>query len=204
MALLDDFVVVLDLAAGNHGLVTRPQLMAEGISSTSIARLADTHRALTPLGAGLYVVPALEDLRFGHMRAALQRVDPERYLENIAADPLGLNSGVLSHHAAAELHGAVDLPDEIHVTVPRRRRLTGLTTHTLRLDSKDVVIIDGMPATSVERTTYDLGRWPMDGEHRSRWVNHCVNAGLLSVDSARHLLGPSADDTLMYLSATAA
>ena len=57
MALLDDFVAALDLAAGNHGLVTRPQLVAESLSSSSILRLANTRRALRPLGGGVYVVP---------------------------------------------------------------------------------------------------------------------------------------------------
>ncbi|HJB09549.1 MAG TPA: hypothetical protein H9786_03285 [Candidatus Brachybacterium merdavium] len=85
MALLNDFVAALDLAARDHGLVTRPQLVAERLSSSSIARLANTRRALRPLGGGVYVVPALEDLRFGHMRAALQRMDPQRWLEQIAA-----------------------------------------------------------------------------------------------------------------------
>lgn len=85
MALLDDFVAALDLAARDHGLVTRPQLVAERLSSSSIARLANTRRALRPLGGGVYVVPALEDLRSRHMRAALQRMDPQRWLEQIAA-----------------------------------------------------------------------------------------------------------------------
>lgn len=199
MALLDNFVVALDLAAGNHGLVTRPQLVAEGLSSSSIARLADARRALVPLGSGLYVVPALEDMRFGHLRAALQRTDPERWLEQITGDPLGVDSGVLSHHAAAELHGVPDLPSEIHVTVPRRRRLSRLITHTARLTPEDVVIVGGMPVTSVERTTYDLGRWPMDGEHRSRWVDHVLEERMLTTGAVRELLGPSAEDTLMYL-----
>lgn len=199
MALLDDFVVALDLASGNSGLVTRPQLLEAGISATSIARLADTRRALAPLGGGLYLVPALEDLRFGRERAAIQRVDPERVLEAMASDPLGEDSGVLSHHSAAALHGAPDLPDELHVTVPRRRRLAGLTAHTARLCAEEVTAIEGLPVTTVARTTYDLGRWSMDGEHRSRWIEHCLDEGLLSEGAARELLGPTAEDTLSYL-----
>lgn len=199
MALLDDFLSALDLAVGNRGLVTRPQLVAEGLSSSAIARLADTRRALAPLGGGVYVVPALEDLRFGHLWAALQRMDPERRLDQIVADPLAPSSGVLSHHAAAELHGAPDLPEEVHVTVPRRRRLSHLVVHTAQLAPEDVVMVEGLPVTSVERTTFDLGRWPMDGEHRSRWVDHAVDEGLLTYSQARELLGPSAEDTLMYL-----
>lgn len=199
MALLEDFVVALDLAAGNHGLVTRQQLIAEGLSSSSIARLADTRHALDSLASGLYVIPALEDLRFGHMWAALQRTDLERWLNEIVADPLGENSGVLSHHTAAELYGVPDLPDEMHVTVPRRRRLSRMTAHTAQLRPEDVVMIEGMPVTSPERTTYDLGRWLMDGEHRSRWIDFAVDEGLLTFSAARELLGPSAEDTLMYL-----
>ena len=199
MALVDDYVVVVDLAAGNDGLVTRPQLLAEGVSPTSIARLAKTPRALSSLGAGVYLVPALEDMRFGPPKLALQRLDPERWLSQIAADPLGEKSGVLSHHAAAELHGAPDLPEEMHVTVPRRRRVGGMTLHVAALAEEDVVMIEGMPVTSIERTTYDLGRWPMDGEHRSRWVDLCIDEGWLTRERAAELLGPSAEDTLMYL-----
>src|SRR5699024_4547179 len=84
MALLDDFVAALDLAARDHGLVTRPQLVAERLSSSSIARLANTRRALRPPGGGGYVVPALEDLTVRHMRAALQRMHPERWLGRAA------------------------------------------------------------------------------------------------------------------------
>jgi predicted transcriptional regulator of viral defense system len=203
MALLDDFVVALDLAAGNSGLVTRPQLLEAGVSVTSIARLAEDGRALAPLGGGLYLVRALEDLQHGRERAALQRVDPERALEQLAADPLGPRSGVLSHHSAAALHGAPDLPEEEHVTVPKRRRLAGIVTHTFALRPEEVVVVEGLPVTSVERTTFDLGRWPMDGEHRSRWVEYCLDEHLLATDSARELLGPSADETLMYLGAMA-
>lgn len=113
MALVDDYVVVVDLAAANDGLVTRPQLLAEGVSPTSIARLTRTPRALSSLGAGVYLVPALEDMRFGPFKVALQRLSPERFLSQIAGDPLGERGGVLSHHAAAELHGALDLPQEM-------------------------------------------------------------------------------------------
>lgn len=199
MALLDDFVVALDLAAGNSGLVTRPQLLAADISPTSIARLAKNPRALVSLGGGLYLVPALQDFQNGCEQIALQQVDPERTLFEIGDDPLGDRSGVLSHHSAAKLHGVRHLPDESHVTVPRRRRLAGLVTHTATLTAEDVVLVEGLPVTSVERTTYDLGRWPMDGEHRSRWVDHCLDEGLLSIEKARELLGPTAEDTLMYL-----
>lgn len=75
-------------------------------------------------------------------------MDPQRWLEQIAADPLGEGSGVLSHHAAAEQHGAPDPPEQLHMTVPRRRRLSQLTAHTARLAPEDVVVIEGMPVTS--------------------------------------------------------
>src|SRR5699024_1019148 len=80
----------------------------------------------------------------------------------------------------------------------RRRRLSQLTAHTARLVPEDVVVIEGLPVTSVARTTYELGRWLMDGEHRSRWVDHAVDEGLPTFSAACPLLGPSADDTLMY------
>lgn len=199
MALLDDFVTALDLASCNDGIVTRPQLLAVGLSANSIARLAEKDRALRSAGGGVYIVSALVDMRFGDYRLALQRVDPKRLLSQLAQDPLGEHSGVLSHHSAAALYGVVDMPVQMHVTVPHRRNLSGLTVHTAHLEPGEVELVEGLPVTTVERTTDDLGRWPMDGEHRSRWIDHCLDEGLLTIDRARELLGPSAEGTLMYL-----
>lgn len=38
----------------------------------------------------------------------------------------------------------------------------------------------------------------MDGGHRLRWVEHALDEGLLAPGAVRELLGPSAEDTLMY------
>lgn len=199
MTISADYAVILEMAAANFGLVTRPRLLLAGVSPGSISKLLRDPQSLWMVAPGTYLVPDLEDFRFGWGRSALQRVDPHRSLSALAADPLGERSGVLSHHSAVLLYGSPNFPDELHLTMRNRRRLKGITTHTARLQPYDVTLIEGIPVTTVRRTTYDLGRWHMDGEHRSRWVEHCIDEGLLDLPEARRLLGPTAEETLMYL-----
>jgi len=71
--------------------------------------------------------------------------------------------GVISHESAAELHGLTDIiPRALHLTVPRRyrgwRAPPGVRFHLTAADvpAKERVQLDGLPATTVERTIVDL------------------------------------------------
>jgi very-short-patch-repair endonuclease len=136
-------VTIAELAASQHGVVTRRQLLAFGAGEAAIRhRLAV--RRLHRIHAGIYVV--------GH------RLQAEgRYLAAVMACG---NRAVLSHRSAAALWGFRPAPsDPISVTVAGRanRNRSGITVHATRsLDAADVTERDGIPCTSIARTLLDL------------------------------------------------
>jgi hypothetical protein len=91
----------------------------------------------------------------------------DRKLAAAAAVALAGPLAVVSHQDAALLHGLALLkrpPAGVSAitrppTAERGRRLRrGVSSHTARLPTRHVVIIDGIPVTSVERTVVDLAR----------------------------------------------
>jgi len=68
--------------------------------------------------------------------------------------------GVIAGAAAAALHGARWIPDAEPVEVVWRnaRPPAGIVTRRDRLDADEVVQVVGLPATSVTRTAFDVGR----------------------------------------------
>ena len=131
------------LAARQHGVVSRGQLLRAGITPAAIHhRLAV--RRLRRVHAGVYFV--------GHRLVA-----PGVYLAAVLACG---ERAVLSHRAAAGLLGLrPDPAGPIDVTIPRggTRRRAGLAIHTTRaLDPADVSTCDGVPSTTPARTLVDL------------------------------------------------
>jgi hypothetical protein len=133
-------------------LSVRPKLLAAGFTDDEVRRLVRAGR-LTPLRRGVYVEGSLPDDALA------------RHVLNIRA-ALGELAGdaVVSHVSAAVLHGlriwAVPL-ERVHVTRPRRnggRRGTFVHVHTAPLDPAEVVVVSGLPVTSLARTVADLAR----------------------------------------------
>lgn len=133
-------------------LSLRPHLLAAGFSDDELRRLVRTGR-LTPVRRGVYVqggVPGDVVVRHALRITAA--------MGELAGD------AVVSHASAAVLHGlriwAVPL-DRVHVTRPRPSggRCGALVhVHTAALDPSEVVVIGGMPVTSLARTVADLAR----------------------------------------------
>jgi hypothetical protein len=127
------------LAARSHGVVTRRQLLAAGITSDEI-----DHRlslgALLREHRGVY--------RVGHRAPSVEA----RYLAAVLACGDG---AVLSGRAAGHLwgltKGAVPPPE---VAAPTERRVNGVTTHRVR--SVERTTHRGIPITTVPRTLADL------------------------------------------------
>lgn len=133
------------LAAANHGLVTRAQLLTAGLR------------------------PGQVDHRLGTGR--LERVQPEVYRAGGCPSSLhqellaaclasGEGSGA-SHRAACAVWGvALPLAAPTEITVPYRTspELTGVTVHrSLDLEPDHVTLRDGIPVTTPPRTIADLG-----------------------------------------------
>jgi len=69
--------------------------------------------------------------------------------------------GIVAGVTASAMHGArwVDDDEPIEILVHDRRRQAGLLVRTDRIDTDEVVTIDGIPVTSAARTAFDLGRY---------------------------------------------
>jgi len=135
--------VIGALAHGQHGVVSRGQLLDAGVSATMIDKRVLRGRLIL-LHRGVYAV--------GH---AHLRPDGYRLAAVLAIGP----GAVLSHRDAAALHelryaGGT----RIDVSTPIERRSTErIRVHgRRRLDRPDVTRIEGIPVTTVERTLVDL------------------------------------------------
>lgn len=130
----------------------RPTLLAHGFSDDEIRRSVRAGR-LSTVGPGAYVAGPLPEA------AELQHV-----LRLHAVVPRLADGAVVSHVSAAVLHGlsiwALSL-DRIHVTRSRRsggRRHDRIHVHTAVVEPDEIVVVAGLPVTSVARTVVDLAR----------------------------------------------
>ena len=136
---------IAQLAARQHGVVTRRQLLALGIGRGAIAhRLAN--RRLWQLYHGVYA--------YGHSSLRAEG----RWLAAVLACGEG---SVLSHRSAVALHGVGRTTrTAIDVTTPRpgRRSVEGIDRHAARggLHPDDITSLDAIPVTTIARTLLDL------------------------------------------------
>jgi very-short-patch-repair endonuclease len=121
-------------------VVAAHQLRAAGIGRTAIHRRVADGR-LRALHARVYAIGPLSQL--GRWMAAVLALGPQ---------------AVLSHQAAAALHGLRAAGSRIDVTVPRRvRPRRGISVHESRsLDARDQTRLREIPVTSIPRTLLDL------------------------------------------------
>jgi hypothetical protein len=133
-------VLISDLAARQHGVVGRGQLVALGVGQRAIDhRIA--RRQLHPVHAGVFAV--------GHpLRSATG---------SWMAAVLACGEGaVLSHRSAAALWGVRRFDGRPHVTVGRTLRRPGIHTHRVALPPDEVTTELGIPVTTPARTLFDL------------------------------------------------
>lgn len=133
-------------AAGRHGLVTTAELAALGLSAGSVAHRVRQGRLVRRF-RGVYVVGSAPLSATGRRLAAV----------------LACGDGAAASHAAAgsALGLLGDRPGVVHVTVPPSNGSAsrpGIRVHRGRsLAGEEVVVVDGVPVTSIARTLVDLG-----------------------------------------------
>jgi very-short-patch-repair endonuclease len=136
--------VIVKLAARQHRVVARRQLLAAGVSSDAIRHRRENGR-LHALYRGVYAFGIPQVDRRGQWLAAVLACG---------------DSAVLSHRSAAAHLGLLDsVPGPVEVTVPRAgsRSRQGILLHATRsLPGAEVVRRHAIPCTSVERTLVDL------------------------------------------------
>jgi hypothetical protein len=132
---------VARIASGAHGIVTRPELLNAGLSSSGIQRRVD-NGALFVEYRGVY--------RVGHTA-------PSTEASYMAAVKACGDGAVLGDRAAGYLVGIVKgAPPPPLVLTRTERRIPGLRTRQTRLHPLDAAEHNGIPVTPVPRTIVDL------------------------------------------------
>jgi very-short-patch-repair endonuclease len=149
--------VVGQLAARSHGVVTRAQLLAAGITSDEVR-----HR----LGTGALLREHWGVYRVGHRAPSVEA----RYLAAVwACGKRAVLSGRAAGHLWGILKGATPPPE---VTTPAERRVKGVITR--RAQRIEPTTHRGIPVTTVPRTLVDLAsHLPLDDLARA-----CHEAGV--------------------------
>lgn len=135
-------VVIAELAAGQHGVVARWQLVALGIGRGAIdGRIL--RKRLHPVHREVYVLTPAPLENLGRWMAAVLA---------------GGRDTALSHWSASTLWRLRrGMGPKCHVTAPRRRRSNDkLTFHESRLPPDEVTIEQGIPVTVPTRVALDL------------------------------------------------
>jgi predicted transcriptional regulator of viral defense system len=142
---------VVELAASQHGVITRRQAADMGVSS---------HRVATALAQGWLTEPTAGVLLIGGSRPTFER--------SVMAATLAAGAhAAASHRSAARLHrlDGFTAATVIEVSVERSHRWRSdeagrsrtLAHHIVALDECDLVSVDGILTTNLARTLADLG-----------------------------------------------
>jgi very-short-patch-repair endonuclease len=132
-----------EIAARQHGVIARFQLLALGFGDRAIKRRLAGGR-LHRVHRGVYAVGHKRLTAWGRFMAAVLACGPE---------------ALLSHRSAATLHNLKTGGSRIEVISASRGRPgpPGIVLHTTRdLPPRDRARIDGIPVTSLARTLVDL------------------------------------------------
>jgi len=142
--------IVARIASRQHGVVTRWQLLAAGISAGSIEKR---------LGKGslIRVFPGV--YRVGHVAPSLEA----DYMAAVLACGEG---AVLSGRAAARLLGVIrsSPAPRPEVTAPKARHVEGVITHHERGGTREATTWQAIPVTTPARTLVDLAGVVHPGE----------------------------------------
>jgi very-short-patch-repair endonuclease len=135
---------IADLAAAQHGVVARRQLVALGLGRRAIDhRLA--LRRLHPVHRGVFAVGHRVLSRYGVWMSAVLAAGPD---------------AVLSHRSAAALWGIRDTARaNVDVIAPRRLGTRPrIDAHRIALPADEVTVERGIPVTTPARTLLDLAQ----------------------------------------------
>jgi very-short-patch-repair endonuclease len=158
------------LAESQHGVVSRAQLLAAGVTAGAIKHRLHRGR-LHRIRPGVYAVGRPQLSRPGHWMAALLGCGPH---------------AVLSHYSAAALLGIAAERGIIDITVPPHvcRNGTGVVVHRRMLDCDEVVRRKGLAATDAARTLLDMAPGASRADLEAA-INEADSLDLIDPDSLR-------------------
>lgn len=130
------------IAATQHGVVTRGQLLDAGVSRGEIQRR---------LGRGALHSQYRGTYRVGHRAPS---VEASYMAAVLACGESAILSGVAAAYLLGLVRGSAPKPE---VTTPTQRRVRGIRTRrSRRIDPRDATRVRGVPVTTAPRTLVDL------------------------------------------------
>lgn len=148
--------IIGEIAEWQLGYVTSAQAAAQGVPRTQIHRLA-AGGALERARTGIYRVVGAREHRLEYIWASWLALDPTRSYEQRLKEPW--KGPVVMTEAATALHEVgTFLVHDIDISTPYRiqSRNELLTFHRRALAPEDVVIVEGVPVTTIPKTVADL------------------------------------------------
>ena len=150
------------LAASQWGMFTTAQAQNLGMRRNQVARMVDACK-VEPVCYGVYRYVAGAEPSQVDVKAAWMSVYPKK----TAADRLSSKpfDAVLAGASAAFAFGAGDFHASPYTFITNHRKQTSrkdIRFLQCAIDDSDVVLVDGIPVTSFERTVYDLIRLSED------------------------------------------
>jgi very-short-patch-repair endonuclease len=131
--------VIAELAAAQHGVVSRAQLVALGIGPDAVDRRI-AGRRLHPIHRGVFAVGHRLRTRDGTWMAAVLAAGPDSVL------------GFRSAGALWQMRAS----GRLEVIGPRKLRRPGIEVHRIALAADEVTAVRGIPVTTPARTLFDL------------------------------------------------
>jgi len=184
--------VLAGFTADQWGLVTTAQATNAGVDSVTLARLVNAG-LIDHIRRGVYAAASVPEDQHRAARAAWLQLNPRvPAWKRTLLDPDG---GVFSHGTAAHVHDLGDLLlGAFQFTVPRRRTSTqaDIEFRHLPLAEHDVVKVDGLPVTTVERSIADMLADHIDGGHMGDIIHRAIQRGQVDVVSLAQRVGPYA------------
>jgi hypothetical protein len=143
-----------ELAQDQWGLLTRRQMGARGIGSTTLERLAAPGGVLERVATGVYRLAAAPVPDHLELRAAWLQLAPATPAWDRKAE-----QGVVSHRSAATLYGLGHLPADCHAfTLQKRKqsRRPDVQIHVRQINDGEWINLGGMLVTRPSRIASDL------------------------------------------------
>lgn len=169
----DELVItVCAVAAGQYGAIGGGQLRRLGVSARS-ERRAITAGWLRPARPGVLAVAGAPPTWHQRLQAGLLALD---------------GTGWVSHDAAAHLHGLDGAVATVEFTVARsdRGRVGTRAVHTTAfVADADVITVDGLACSSIERTIVDLATLGIPAARLRAVVADAVASGRTDVVALR-------------------
>ena len=170
---------LIELASSQWGMFTTAQAVLEGVSRVQLGRMSSDGR-IEPMARGTYRFTSAGDTEYAGIKAAWLSLLPNKTAyDRLRARP---RDCTVAARTAAALLGDTELHPEPYCFV------TGLGRRTTRADvcllpwpveEHDVVVIDGLPTTSPERTMADLVRLREDPSLVANFVEGMASRGYI-------------------------